>query len=319
MIRDQAGHLIAQIERSDFATAGATVWTGRLEASSITLSLRRGDAQTELEIRAAIADAGSADGSEAFSLQGKEATWRSVYPTTSILERETAETVGILVDNTYAEPPESSPDSRASWCCSGVMVGSDLFLTNWHCAGPKQRWDGEVLQNAVIDLAWEKSSVRRQFSATDVVAKDVELDYAILRVRQAIGLKGGRTIFPARISRDPLIEFEPVSLIHHASCRPKLISDKCRVQSTMRHAWTDPQGTSGKYPELTHDCDSEPGASGGPIFDAKGRLIAIHHLGHQKVASAMCPADRVNKAVKISAIMAHVRETKPGVADELGW
>jgi V8-like Glu-specific endopeptidase len=68
--------------------------------------------------------------------------------------------------------------------------------------------------------------------------------------------------------------------------------------------------------EITHRCDTEPGASGAPVFDANGRLIALHHLGFKR--NDRCePLDRVNKAVEIRHILNHVKMTAADIYEEI--
>lgn len=323
-IRDQKGHLVAQLERSDFMAGVNTRWTGRLAGPMVTVALRGGDTDTLVEIRGASANGQAKNDEQAFSISGAEPSWRPLYPTPSISRRNAGEAVGIFVDDKIAPAGAGPPGTRTSWCCSGVMIGRDLFLTNWHCAGPGQLWDGEVVGNAIIDLAWEDGPIRRQFSVKEVVVRDERLDFAILRVKPALGADGAiRESFPVEISTAPITDSEPIFMIHHAQCKPKLVSDNCRVQSTTRAAWTDPAGVAGERTEITHNCDTEPGASGAPIFDTQGRLIALHHLGHQKSASPMCPIDTANKAVKMSAIVTFLRTSgdprTQALVQELGW
>jgi len=330
-IRDRDGHLLSQLERSDFPSASSTLWTGRLTGSMVTVTLRGGDADTFVEVRGASASGPPNSDQNGFSISGATAQWRDFYTGAPHSHapappnrRDPAEAVGIFVDDTLAPAAAGPPGTRTSWCCTGVMIGRNLYLTNWHCAGPKRLWDGEVRGNAVIDLAWENGPIRRQFSVSEVVAQNEDLDFAILRIQPAAGADGGvRTTFPVQISTAPISPGQSIYMIHHAQCQPKLISDNCHVQSASRAAWTDPLGGAGAKTEITHDCDTEPGASGAPIFDPQGRLIALHHLGHQKAASPMCPIDNVNKAVKMSAISdfikASVDPKYQALVVELGW
>lgn len=328
-IRDQDGHLVAQVERSDFASADAVVWTGRLAGPKVSVSLRGADADTRLEVRGASVGRPTDSGLWAFSISGTTPNWNSLYPTAkdrathsppTLKQREAGEAVGIMVDNTLAPVDVGARGSRQSWCCSGVMIGRDLFLTNWHCAGPGGVWNGEVIGNAIIDLAWEQGPIRRQFSVVGVVDKDETLDYAILRIRPASGADGAiRSTYPVSISTAPIGDADQIMMIHHAQCQPKLLSTNCRVQSANRSPWTDPKGLTHQQTEITHDCDTEPGASGAPVFNLQGELIALHHLGHQTSGTNACPIDNVNKAVKISAIVDHVKAGNPALARELSW
>jgi V8-like Glu-specific endopeptidase len=334
-IRDHLGHLVAQLDRSDFADTASTVWTGRIAGPDATLLLRGASAAAVLEVRGTLANGPAGSDEVAFSVRNPSGipTWRFLYPGLTrdspprpegsvppAVQLAGGEAVGIFVDQTLSRDPALPDGSRNSWCCSGVMIGRDLYLTNWHCAGPGQLWDGEVKSNAIIDLAWDNGSARRQFKVVDVVAKDPARDFAILRIAPANGADAAiRSVYPVPISTEPLRTGQGVMMIHHAQCSAKLISDNCIIDNADRHAWTDPRGTTGVKSEITHTCDTEPGASGAPIFDLQGRLVALHHLGFQKASGPLCQADFVNKAVKIGAIVECVRMTAPALARELNW
>ena len=202
------------------------------------------------------------------------------------------------------------------------MISHDLFLTNWHCGanadGNGVYWSADVCERTVIDLGWSSESLSRQYSCKEVVAKDRNLDYAILRVVPVLG-PGGYSSRPphSRISEAVLTESEDIFLVHHANCSFKLISKACRIQNPSYHSWTG-QLSKGDHqlPDFTHDCDTESGASGAPVFDLSGSMIGIHHAGFDRNESCK-KVDSVNKAVSIAAIMRHLRETNPEIATEL--
>jgi hypothetical protein len=318
-VHDTRGHLLALIDREDFTSSGGSLWTGRLGGPSVSVSLRGGDNMTEIEVRGSVAMGQPAPNEAAFSISGTTPTWAPLYPQSEPLFRDAGETVGMLVNMRSRNADDGAVLGQDTWCCSGVMIAKDLFLTNWHCgngAGPAA-WNGEVKQNALVDLAWEDGPMRRQFSVSDVVASDADLDFAILRLKPLPGAEGGIrqatavAIAPADAALD-----ERVFMIHHAQCLPKRISTRCRVRDPNYPGWRANAGSTST--EISHDCDTEPGASGSPIFDSQGRLIALHHLGFQK-AGPSCVKDSVNKAVKISAIAAYLRSEKNSLAQELGW
>jgi hypothetical protein len=320
VIRDQDGRLAVQLQPSDFAKPDATMWTGRIAGGAVTLQLRDADAATQLEVRGATANRPANSMEQAFSISGPVPAWRDVYPLHIPSLQVAAEAVGIFVDDALDSAPDAPPGKRLSWCCSGVVIGKGLFLTNWHCAGPGGLWNDAVIGNAVIDLAWDGGRVRRQFTVEGVAVKDEALDFAILRIAPSAGADGAiRATYPVRVSTAPVTDLQQIVMIHHAQCRPKKISDNCRVQQASRRPWTDPQGATGQETEIAHGCDTEAGASGSPIFDLQGRLIALHHLGFQKVGTAICPMDRLNKAVKISAIIDFVKRSDAELARKLGW
>ena len=101
-------------------------------------------------------------------------------------------------------------------------------------------------------------------------------------------------------------------MIHHAKCSQKLVSPKCSVKSVSYPSWRSAPAGS----EFSHSCNSEPGASGAPVFDDHGDLIGLHHLGQKRKANCD-PDDEVNKAISLAAIVQFLKDKKPDLAREL--
>jgi Trypsin-like peptidase domain len=215
------------------------------------------------------------------------------------------------------------------------MLAPDLLLTNWHCGGhpklhPLLYWNQGICDSMLVDLAWDwdvtkpneanRHPASRQFNCFKVVASDRRLDYALVRVRPVVGV-GGSVGEPigAHIESTPPAKDHDVFLVHHAKCSPKLLSKKCYVVAAQYHAWTDDGAATvagTELPDLTHDCDSEPGASGAPLFNWDGRLVGLHHVGFDR--NAHCePLDHVNKAVRIEEILKHIEVVNPLVRQEI--
>lgn len=333
---DALGHLVGMFDKTAFTGPGATLWTGRLPGPTLTLALTGGDAATKVVVRGGVAQKFSTDGT-AFSLKNPPiAEWSTLYPVRDssgvisgsipdAVRRTAGDKVGMMIAS--ADFPAGVVNGvrlqaeRESWCCTGVMIGKDLFLTNWHCGGGirgRTAWDSDVRAGALVDLAWENGPIRRQFSASNIAFKDERLDFAILRIKPSVGADGGfGGALPVAIRPGAPVAGTKLFMIHHAQCAPKMISSNCTIIKASRAAWTDDPATATDLPDIEHDCDSEPGASGAAVFDLSGRLVALHHLGHARGPS--CPADAVNKAVGIGAIMALVRIRDPALATELGW
>jgi hypothetical protein len=67
--------------------------------------------------------------------------------------------------------------------------------------------------------------------------------------------------------------------------------------------------------DFTHNCDTEGGSSGAPIFTEQGALVGIHHLGFDKLSDGTC--DKKNKGVHIGGILDHLKNTKRPLYDEI--
>ena len=196
----------------------------------------------------------------------------------------------------------SNVPGRGAWSCSGVLVAADLFLTNWHCGGPKDTrdedmWTPEILQDSFIDLSWDGDMVSRELRVSAVPSQNKTLDYALLRVQP---LDRMPLPIPAAIRRSLPAENEPVVLIHHPESDQKAISS-CNIADAKHAGWLQPN----RQTEVTYNCDTEGGSSGGPVF-GRGAVLALHHLGY--TFGENCQSDFVNKAVKISEIVAALPE-----------
>jgi hypothetical protein len=204
-----------------------------------------------------------------------------------------------------------------SWACSGVMVASDLFLTNWHCGKPNDAsfpdanvWGEQIKNDTVIDLSWDDDALSREYSVVEVIEKDKDLDFALLRV-QAVNSSSEARFATLKLGK--LASNENIVIVHHPAGRQKQISSgiQCKVVSPSRESWID------RKPEVdfTHRCDTESGSSGAPIFNESGEVVGIHHRGF--TYDNNCKSDKLNKAVNIEKIYNFIKAKSADVAARL--
>ena len=313
VVRDSEYRVLAVLYPRDFAAPDGSLsvgrWTGRLPTASVRIDLRAAE-QTDVRITVAgaLALPPSSRDERQFSTKRTTPDWHDLYADPNILARRAGDSVGMLIAAQF------DPDTKqyTSWCCTGVMVGADMMLTNWHCGGTtgtaaKNYWDDETCANTVIDLGWDSGLVSRQYACAHVEARDQTLDFALLRVRPVVGAGGGIVQTPFIPMQAGIIP-DDIFLVHHAMCTKKLYSGNCKVGAQSYPNWNDPALKT----DLTYDCDTEPGASGAPVFGRSGQLIGLHHLGY-----ACAPPDNLNKAVRVSEIIAFLDAHKPAIAAEL--
>jgi Trypsin-like peptidase domain len=194
-----------------------------------------------------------------------------------------------------------------SWACSGVMVAPDLFLTNWHCGKPNDAsfpdgdvWGEQIKSDTIIDLSWDDDSLSREYSVVEVIIKDKDLDFALLKVQAVNSSSEARSVV---IKLGQLASNENIVIVHHPAGRQKQISSgvQCKVVSPSRDSWI------AKKPgvDFTHRCDTESGSSGAPVFNESGELVGLHHQGFDYNNS--CKSDKLNKAVNIAKIYDFIR------------
>jgi hypothetical protein len=333
VVRDPAYRVLASFGPADFADGEGRLtrkrWTGRLPAAKVQVELlHSGTSDVEVRVEEGVASppAGASDVRLFSSQTPGQPNWRPLYEGGSLIQRRTGDVTGMLVTGQTAAP---GAPSAPAWCCTGVMVARDLFLTNWHCgaAPPTDHtsyWNERVAGRSLIDLGWDDGTVSRQYNAVKIEASDRRLDYALLRVEPVVG-PGGAAGSPSRatIAARAAQPGEEVFIVHHAECEKKRLS-RCQVAAASYRAWTDaptePSGAGAAQPDLTHSCDTEPGASGAPVFAIRGGkavLVGLHHLGFDRDESCAIVPPRLNKAVRIDEIVKHLGAARPDLVREL--
>jgi hypothetical protein len=198
--------------------------------------------------------------------------------------------------------------------CSGIALPPDLLLTNWHC-GPRMNaagddilgafWSPSICARTLVDLSWDNDELSREFTCHDVLAKSQDLDYALLRIRP---IDGSPAI--GAVAIDTSRRAFTASLIHHPAASQKVISEGCRILDRALPSAVERMPATG----FSHDCDSEHGSSGAPVFDNQGALIGLHHLGFEKIPeTGKC--DNRNKAIWIDAILGDLKR-KQSIAED---
>ena len=80
--------------------------------------------------------------------------------------------------------------------------------------------------------------------------------------------------------------------------------------------WIDPALT-----RLAHDCDTAPGSSGAPVFDAEMRVVVgLHHRGYERDPVTCKTKEAVphNKAIAMHAILADIESKREEIKQRLG-
>lgn len=319
-LRDKNFRVLAVLGPADFSGANAVGrWTGRLPAEEVWFDFYAADATSNAKITLdeAIIMPKSAINPR-YSWQGQTARYQSLYQFSGSDDeqnrvRRLGDRVGFLIGSGPA------PGGPASWCCSGIMVTRDLYLTNWHCGAPtgvtSGVWHSERCLTTLVDLSWDEDAISSELNCTKVIASSERLDYALLRIAPVTGNAPTTTDSrPLFVTNERVSAQTEIRIVHHAECKRKLLSQGCRVLNANYENWRT-ESTDSQATDFSHDCDTEGGSSGGPVFDARGALVGLHHLGFAINADNQC--DKENKAVHILDILDNIKSLNHEIYQEI--
>jgi hypothetical protein len=300
-VRDAKFRAIQTFGKADFANSAAR-WSTRIDGTQALVEIDRCEPNRPI-VRLDEYILMPEKANSYYSSETDEPAWDDLYSVTEGI-RPFGDFVGMFL----------SSYEQLSWVCSGIALSPRLFLTNWHCGGPRQLedtllWNDVVRKDALIDMSWDSDALSREFVVDTKVADDPALDFALLRITP-LDNRGPLRPIVARRSR---VTFqEPVYLVHHPRGERKRISvTHCQVDNVTYDGWRNAAAKT----EFTHRCDSDGGSSGGAIFDEKGQLVGLHHLGYNY--SALCVSDQRNKAVHMADILDFLERRRKAVLSEL--
>jgi hypothetical protein len=198
---------------------------------------------------------------------------------------------------------------QSSWCCTGVVIGQGLLLTNWHCGGKpgetpeKAFWSPMVCSDTLVDLSWDGDAVSREFHCTEVLCRNRDLDFALIRIAPLAGSDAAK---PLRVRTTPAQKDEPLALVHHPECLPKRVTTACSILTAAYPSWTNPAAMV----DFSHKCDTAEGSSGGAVLDSQGSLVGLHHTGFEETADPAAKAGRFNTAVRMDKILDYLKSER---------
>jgi hypothetical protein len=284
---------------------GVPMWSRRGVGNRATLRLVLPDGDpTQVKIVRTIGMPAEADKkSSYYSLQHEgQAQYHDIFPGPGQLETRASGRVKVIAESVGMVLAGSGDGSR-TWCCSAVAVDEDLVLTNWHCGGdpdmlPERYWNDSVCAQTLVDMSWDGDDVSHEYQCVRVIA-DQARDLALIQVR---GVEDAEPLVPVRLASGDTVT-GLVDLIHHPECKRKQATESCHIV-----------GLAGVGPatatEFTHDCDSEGGSSGAPLFDDQLHLIGLHHAGFRREASTCRALDKVNRGVRLEEVRAFLASAR---------
>jgi hypothetical protein len=204
---------------------------------------------------------------------------------------------------------------------TGILVGPDLVLTNYHVVralidkpGERDKWCArfdhkiadngrDILPGITIDFAVEWNVDSSPYSDVDTqpdpksgTPTNDELDFALIRIARPIGneplaptSEHVRGWIALRATAIDFATTKMVAILQHPRARPMKLalgtSEKLALNTARNR--------------VRHGIPTEEGSSGSPLFDQEWNLIALHHAGDPATI-----APSFNEAIPIELIAA---------------
>jgi V8-like Glu-specific endopeptidase len=170
--------------------------------------------------------------------------------------------------------------------CTATLLPGNRIITNHHCLPAEGEFE-PVKASILMDyLTLDGKQSKRFEIEPKALEASATLDYAIAQIKDDANATFGAVAFET----DPATPGESLLVIHHPLGRPKMMSRfRCLALKEQ------PEGT-----DFRHRCDTLGGSSGSLLFDANGKIVALHKEG------GLDPKDATsfNSATLISAILA---------------
>jgi hypothetical protein len=314
LVRSEAGQLLTMFDEKAPGCSDEGCWTRRLPTSKLSVEFRGDDKSAKAHIDKAIYMRASAEKTYYSPIEGKGdpealSSLSQGNADEKALLRRTGDRLGMFMSSGKFGQTETH------WCCSGIRLTRDLFMTNWHCgalngASETSFWDGDgagpACKNALVDMSWDGDAVSREYGCIGVQRKDKRLDYAIIRLGKiADGEELIAPIEPLRLSEQPPVSGKDVAILQHNACKEKSVARSCQVQRVGLPSWKPDASTATS--EFNYNCPTEGGSSGGPVYDkVLGTIIGLHHLGYNVQTAPQL--DQFNTGVEMRAIVSDIKK-----------
>ncbi len=175
---------------------------------------------------------------------------------------------------------------------TAFRIGPDILLTNWHVLHRTD--DGTRAKAVTAEFGFEDNGAGGVLAATPIacdagsIVTSKEDDWAVVK------------------ASDPLLDSWPIV---------KLSEGVVPVKGSAAYIIQHPAGerkrlgfvrnTVSEFNDRTvhYLTDTQEGSSGAPVFDAKGKLIALHHSGGRPQEVVGKPPVKKNEGIRISKIL----------------
>ncbi|ARM89705.1 trypsin-like peptidase domain-containing protein [Rhizobium sp. CIAT894] len=311
-IRDFTGKVLQSIgpnsvvhSQSNPTPGAVAFWSNRLPAAILKVEVAGLSANQDVKLLEYEAMPAGAK-APFYSVKGNEPYWFDAYSSSfdDAIKAE-ADSVGMLVTS-----EGSSYSGFRNWCCSGSIVSTKprlLFMTNFHCGGTagavEDYWSDDVCHHTIVDFSWDGDTVGREYQCVNVPVKEKSLDLAVLELAPLVpGTPPPPAVF---FTAAEIRDGQNIHVIHHPQCLQKQVSVACTVTKSKADDWLN----AGLMSDFEHDCNTEGGSSGAPVFDDDGEVIGLHHLPYHETSPGLC--QRANAAVSINPVISVLKSISP--------
>jgi V8-like Glu-specific endopeptidase len=177
--------------------------------------------------------------------------------------------------------------------CTGFLIAKNVMMTNEHCIH-----DLDEARSTLVEFRYDTSTSQPDsYRVTDLLARDPDLDYAVIKLQGQPGDKHGILTIDETMPADAA----ELVIIQHPGGQPKQVSIiGCAIRGL------DRVGVGGTATDFGHLCDTLGGSSGSPVFSmASGKVIGLHHLGYPEGM-----VDPENQGVRMKGIMTQLRDKR---------
>jgi V8-like Glu-specific endopeptidase len=201
---------------------------------------------------------------------------------------------------------------------TGWVIAPGLLITNYHVIevrgveGGPPATDADITAQATLASAWfnfiEPDRAHHEYACTGLVHYNRLLDYALLRVAPESASRPGKPLTEwghlSVLPQPPaLAKGGRLNIVQHPLGGPQRIA----IRSNFYY---DNFSTAAQPDRIRYLTDTEPGASGSPVFDDGWQVVALHHAA-VRVPESQYKGEVVkynNQGILIHAILASLPE-----------